>query len=87
MFYVESPTKGPAVRKWNDCDTGACCIDIDDFYAEPPDLNQKPQCAAPVTRQQCDQTSKRNTWPWGKWVVHTKYHVGKVVLTGLICEE
>ena len=69
----------------NDCDTGACCIDIDDLNAEPPDFNQKPQCAAPVTRQQCDQTRNETPGPGGV-VVHTKYHVGKEC-SEITCEE
>ena len=72
-------------EEMNDCDTGACCIDIDDLNAEPPDFNQKAQCTAPVTRQHCDQTRNETPGPTGV-VVHAEFHVGKQC-SEIICEE
>ena len=64
------------------CDQGACCIDVDDLNPEPPDFNQKPQCA-PNTRQACEQMDGSKT---GDLVWHTEFHVGKEC-SEIKCEE
>ncbi len=60
-------------EEMNNCDTGACCMDIDDLNPEPPDFNQLPRCAAPVTHQACDETAGEQAGI----IMRTKFHIGK----------
>jgi hypothetical protein len=64
------------------CDVGACCMDIDDLNPEPPDFNQLPRCAAPVTHQMCDETADEQAGI----IMRTKFHGGKTC-DDIICEE
>ena len=64
------------------CDVGACCMDIDDLNPEPPDFNQLPRCAAPVTHQMCDETADEQAGI----IMRAKFHGGKTC-DDIICEE
>jgi hypothetical protein len=69
-------------EEMNDCDTGACCMDIDDLNPEPPDFNQLPRCAAPVTHKACDETAGEQAGI----IMRTKFHIGKTC-DDIICVE
>ena len=64
------------------CDQGACCMDIDDLNPEPPDFNQLPRCAAPVTHQACDEAAEEQAGI----ILRNKFYVGKTC-DDIICTE
>jgi hypothetical protein len=57
-------------------------MDIDDLNPEPPDFNQLPRCAAPVTHQMCDEAAEEQAGI----ILRNKFHVGKTC-DDIICTE
>ena len=76
------PHEGSLCAHIDYCETGACCIDIDDPNPAPPDFNQKPTCTI-ATRQQCDQIA--DATPPGLMVLN-QFFVGRQC-KDITCEE